>query len=186
MLDPTEFLRLVVDPHRLVILGAAARGPIDPDDLAEALGIPAKRVLAQVAKLQAAGLITPDRTLDQGQLRRVREQLPTISAASDTVLDGPWSAAEMEVLRTFFRDDRLDQVPASRRKRLVVLERLVQEFEPGIRYDERTVNFKLQMFHPDYASLRRYLVDEGLLTRSEGVYWRTGGRYDTDRPPLSD
>jgi hypothetical protein len=24
--------------------------------------------------------------------------------------------------------------------------------------------------------LRRYLVDEGFLTRADGVYWRTGGR----------
>jgi hypothetical protein len=68
------------------------------------------------------------------------------------------------------------EIPASRAKRLLVLERLVQEFEPGLRYDEREVNFTLQLFHPDYASLRRYLVDEGFLTRAEGVYWRTGGR----------
>jgi hypothetical protein len=29
--------------------------------------------------------------------------------------------------------------------------------------------------HPDVAALRRYLVDEGLLTREAGVYWRNGG-----------
>jgi hypothetical protein len=32
------------------------------------------------------------------------------------------------------------------------------------------------MFHADYAALRRHLVDEGLVTRADGVYWRTGGR----------
>jgi hypothetical protein len=54
--------------------------------------------------------------------------------------------------------------------------RLAGEFEPGLRYDEREVSFRLQMFHEDYAALRRYLVDEGLLTRADGVYWRSGGR----------
>lgn len=34
----------------------------------------------------------------------------------------------------------------------------------------------LQMYHPDHAALRRYLVDEGFMTRADGVYWRTGGR----------
>jgi hypothetical protein len=34
----------------------------------------------------------------------------------------------------------------------------------------------LQLFHPDFAALRRYLVDEGFLTREDGVYWRSGGR----------
>ena len=32
----------------------------------------------------------------------------------------------------------------------------------------------------DYAALRRYLVDEGMLSRADGVYWRTGGRYEDD------
>jgi hypothetical protein len=30
----------------------------------------------------------------------------------------------------------------------------------------------------DYVSLRRHLVDEGLLTRADGVYWRSGGWVD--------
>jgi hypothetical protein len=29
--------------------------------------------------------------------------------------------------------------------------------------------------HPDTATLRRYLVDEGLLDRAGGEYWRIGG-----------
>ncbi|NNK91836.1 MAG: DUF2087 domain-containing protein, partial [Acidimicrobiia bacterium] len=67
-------------------------------------------------------------------------------------------------------------IPTQHAKRLIVLERLAQEFEPGLRYREQEVNFTLQLFHADYAALRRYLVDEGYLTRADGVYWRTGGR----------
>jgi len=180
MADPTQFLRLVVDPHRLAILGASALGPIDASYLADVLEIPPKRVLSQLAKLQAAGLISDDRTLDLDELQRVRRQLPAVEPASDGVVEGPWSDEEAAVLRTFFRGDRLTQIPANRSRRLVVLERLVQEFEPGVRYNERFVNFKLQLFHADYAALRRYLVDEGLLTRVDGIYWRSGGRYDVD------
>ena len=68
--------------------------------------------------------------------------------------------------------------PARRSKRLVVLERLAQEFEIGIRYPEAEVRVILERFHPDHAALRRYLVDEGFLGREQGVYWRTGGRVD--------
>lgn len=78
----------------------------------------------------------------------------------------------------FFSGRRLTSIPGARSKRLIVLERLAQEFEPGLRYSEPEVNFTLQLWHADYASLRRYLVDEAFLTRAEGVYWRTGGRYD--------
>jgi len=37
----------------------------------------------------------------------------------------------------------------------------------------------LRAFWPDYAALRRYLVDEGFLDRADGVYWRAGGTVET-------
>lgn len=85
---------------------------------------------------------------------------------------------EEQVLRTFFRNGRLTEVPMKRAKRRIVLERIALEFEPGINYDEKEVNIIVGKFFNDYASLRRYLVDEGLLSREHGVYWRTGGRVD--------
>ena len=33
----------------------------------------------------------------------------------------------------------------------------------------------LRAWHPDHAALRRYLVDELLLARDAGIYWRIGG-----------
>jgi hypothetical protein len=54
----------------------------------------------------------------------------------------------------------------------------VRVFEAGVRYPEREVNALLAVWHPDVAALRRYLVDEGLLTREAGVYWRSGGWVD--------
>lgn len=80
------------------------------------------------------------------------------------------------VLAAFLdRDGRLTRLPARRSKRLVVLDHLVQVFEPGLRYPETEVNALLRAFHDDVAMLRRALVDEAFLSRSQGVYWRTGG-----------
>ena len=55
-------------------------------------------------------------------------------------------------------------VPAARGKRQVVLDHLAGLFEPGRRYPEPEVNELLGRYHPDYALLRRYLVDDGFLT----------------------
>jgi hypothetical protein len=57
----------------------------------------------------------------------------------------------------------------------VILEHMVTAFEPGMKYPEREVDAVLRAWHPDYVSLRRYLIDEGLMAREDGVYWRTGG-----------
>ena len=59
-----------------------------------------------------------------------------------------------------------------------MLERIALEFEPGVKYTEREVNAIVARFHADHASVRRYLVDEGFLSRERGEYWRTGGRLD--------
>jgi hypothetical protein len=81
------------------------------------------------------------------------------------------------VLRAFVRNGRLMSIPASKSKRRVLLDWLVQRFEPGRRYSENMVNLILAEVHPDTASLRRYLVDEGMLDREAGEYWRSGGTF---------
>jgi hypothetical protein len=77
---------------------------------------------------------------------------------------------ERQVLARFYVGTRLTELPASRSKRMVVLERLALEFEPGVHYLEAEVNAMLSRFHDDVASLRRALVDEGFLDRSAGEY----------------
>jgi hypothetical protein len=83
------------------------------------------------------------------------------------------------VLRRFFgADGRLLAVPSRRSKRLLVLDYLAGAFEIGVRYPEREVNDLLRVYYPDVAALRRYLVDEGYLTRDHNVYWRSGGTVE--------
>jgi hypothetical protein len=84
------------------------------------------------------------------------------------------------VLRAFVNEGRLVAIPAARGKRLVILEHMVAAFEPGMKYPEREVDAVLRAWHPDYVSLRRYLIDEGLMAREDGVYWRTGGPVEVN------
>ena len=88
-------------------------------------------------------------------------------------------ARQERVARSFFDDGgRLHTIPSKRAKLLVVLDRLAQEFEPGQTYPESDVNEVLRRFHPDYAALRRYLVENDFLTREDGSYWRSGGTFE--------
>jgi hypothetical protein len=82
------------------------------------------------------------------------------------------------VLRTFMRDGRITTLPARRSRRLILLDYVAQLFDVGVRYSEADVNRKLRTLHDDYAALRRYLVDEGFLSREHGEYWRSGGTVD--------
>ena len=69
---------------------------------------------------------------------------------------------------------RLISIPVQRKKRLAVLRWLVEDFQPARLYSEADVNRIMSRRHPDFAALRRFLVDEELMQRRRGVYWRTG------------
>jgi hypothetical protein len=84
------------------------------------------------------------------------------------------------IVRRFITKGRLVAIPARQAKRRKVLDWLSQEFEPGRVYPEAAVNATLMRYHPDFAALRRYLVDEGFMERRHGFYWRAGGTYDVD------
>jgi hypothetical protein len=76
-------------------------------------------------------------------------------------------------LAAFFRNGRLETIPAGRERRYAVLVHVAGRFAPGREYGEGDVNAILQGVHSDHATLRRYLVDAGLLRRERGVYRRT-------------
>jgi hypothetical protein len=76
-------------------------------------------------------------------------------------------------LAAFFRNGRLETIPAGRDRRQALLLYLASRFESGRGYGEDEVNRILQDVHTDHATLRRYLVDAGLLRRERGVYRRS-------------
>jgi hypothetical protein len=87
------------------------------------------------------------------------------------------------LLRAFVGNGKIATVPAKKSRRRLLLDTIAQAFEPGVRYTERRVSLFLRAIHDDYASLRRYLVDEDMLSRADGEYWRTGGTVLTPPPP---
>ena len=178
---PDDILRALADPERLRIAGALATADASAATLAETLELPLARVRRHLNRLAAAGVarLQPDRRtyrLDPETLRWAAEQVGPPREAGIAL--GAANEDEEAVLRAFFRNGRITEVPTKASKRRIVLERVSLAFEPGVRYDEREVNAIVGAFFNDHAALRRYLVDEGFLDRGSGVYWRTGGRVD--------
>jgi hypothetical protein len=99
-----------------------------------------------------------------------------VSEPRNQCADGPGRRrlTELEkVVRTFLRDDRLVSIPAKPRKRDLLLPVILDRCFPEDRdYEEKEVNMRLALLHPDVAALRRYLVDGGLMSREAGIYRR--------------
>ena len=82
-------------------------------------------------------------------------------------------AFEARVIRSFIREGRLTTIPARERRRQVIYRYLRdQVFTEDRTYPEKEVNQRLALFHPDVATIRRGMVDAGLVTRDAGEYRR--------------
>jgi|SRR5438477_3536666 len=176
-----EILRALADPERLAIAGFLARRPATAEELAGELDLKPDRVRKHLVRLMAVRVVAVDEDRHTYRLRPdvLREAAEDVGPPRDPGLAlGAVDEDEETVLRQYFREGRLREIPAKHAKRLIVLHRIALEFDVGRRYSEREVNEIVARFHNDHASLRRHLVDEGLLSRERGEYWRTGGAVD--------
>jgi len=83
------------------------------------------------------------------------------------------AAFAARVIRSFIRDGRLTTIPARERRRQVIYRYLRdQVFTEDRGYPEKEVNQRLALFHADVATIRRGMVDSGLVTREGGEYRR--------------
>lgn len=178
-LDAGALVGLLADDERRRVVAALTLGATGLDDVARATGMSVDRAGRALARLVDGGLVVAE---DDGSLvvdgeafrraaRRARARPPSAEHAGEP-------ADRRKVLDAFVRDGRITSIPSARSKRLVLLDWLAQDFEPGERYTEAEVNAILEHHHPDTASLRRYLVDEDLLDRAAGEYWRIGGSVE--------
>jgi ArsR family transcriptional regulator, arsenate/arsenite/antimonite-responsive transcriptional repressor len=165
-------------PTRLLILNLVAVQPRHGQELAAILSLNPATISHHLTKLTEAGLVTAQKTqyyqsysLSGDLLQKklgdlVHLSQPGLTTAVET------DAYRVKVLQSFFKHGRLMQIPAQLKKRQVVLERLVEEFEPGRDYPEQEVNQILLDFHEDVASLRRGFIELGLMTREKSIYNR--------------
>lgn len=175
-LDASTIVGLLADDGRRRVVAAVTLGATSLDAVADRAGLSVDRAGRALGRLAESGLVSTD---DAGGLRLAGD---VFQQAAREALSRPRStehegepAERRKVLDAFVKDGRITSVPVAHGKRLVVLDWLVQAFEPGRRYSERDVNDILAVRHPDTAAFRRYLVDEGFLDRAAGEYWRTGG-----------
>ena len=181
--EASTLLGLLADDDRLRTVAALVldSGPASVAEVAAAAGLDVRRTAKALTRLAGAGLV--DQTGDTYVLRaeRFREALDSLGRPQQSGSPDSGRGPDADrILRIFLRDGKLVQIPAVHSKRLVVLDWLAGLFEPGQAYAEKELNKMLSAVHPDYAALRRYLVDDGFLHRRDGFYWRAGGTFDVD------
>ena len=172
-----EFFKAMAHESRLKLVGLLAQRERSVQELAELTGLKEPTVSHHLAVLEALGLVTVRaegttrwRRLDVDALERLNRAVLEPPAALAPKAEASW---EETVLANFLdASGRLKVVPASRRKRAVVLAWLTRRFEDGRRYAEAQVNAEIQAVWWDAATLRRELIGADMMAREDGIYWR--------------
>lgn len=180
------FFKTFSDVNRLRTAGLLASEPRTVEQIAAALGLTRPQAARHLSYLAHEGVAASD----DGNLYRfqtaaflemtrvILAQAPASPAGSDDLED-----AERKVIADFTTaDGRLKRLPVQYKKQLIVLRYVNEVFARGERYPEKQVNQILARFHEDTASLRRALVDNGLMTRQNGIYWRIDEQQDPAQP----
>lgn len=188
------FHKALADPTRIRILSLLARGPLHGQALAGKLGISPPTVTHHMSKLREAGLVKERREKNtvyfylqehvlrqkaqavlhvvlKGARETFEEKAEEKMRRNDTQTRKKRELEKQEVIRNFFAPDgRLKQIPAQRKKRLIVLQHIVKGLKTGTSYTEKEINEHIKKFHDDFATLRRELIVNHIMYRENGIY----------------
>jgi len=181
-MDRTEtllaFFKAMANESRLRIVGLLSARERSVQELARALSLTEPTVSHHLQVLKEIGLVT---VRAEGVVRWHALNADTLSQLNRSLLEpGTVSSlaprkgdADSRVLSAFLdAESRIKSIPASRRKRYVILKWLVRKFEEGRRYPESSINETIQRHHWDSATLRRELIGHRMMAREKSVYWR--------------
>ncbi len=172
----TRLLQALADPTRLRLVAALLEQPACVEELAGRLGLSAPTISHHLGKLDQAGLLNRRREqyytvceARPGPLERTLRELVAMAADQPAAETLRLEQYRQRILDTFFTDGRLRQLPAQRKKRQVVLAAIAADFAPGREYAEDEVNAIIGARWEDYCTVRRELVDDGVLQRGKAT-----------------
>lgn len=99
-----------------------------------------------------------------GGATMVDERYITTEAEAEKIISNFFTSREPLVLKSFSSKEK---------KKVVILQTIARQFEPGRKYTEKEVNETLKSIYFDYATVRRYLIEYGFMDRTQDCkeYW---------------
>ncbi|MDJ0635819.1 MAG: metalloregulator ArsR/SmtB family transcription factor [Xenococcaceae cyanobacterium MO_188.B29] len=174
-----NFFKVLANENRLKLVGILSQREYSVEELAAQLQLKEPTVSHHLNKLKELDLVSmhPEGnthlySLNSDTLSQLNKSVFTTEQMATWTKDITTEAWEEKVLKNYVENDRLIKIPASRKKRLVILQWLVNKFEMDVDYTERKINEIIGRYHSDYATLRREFIGYQMMERDKGIYKR--------------
>jgi hypothetical protein len=187
-----SMIRAISDENRLAMLRMMAQQAKTITEMAQELDLPEAVVTQYATQLHANGFLRLQMVGNQRLYRFQSQPIKTLQTyigklgepltqSEKPVSDNAWidaldcSADDKKILVAYTFNGKLTDFPTKDKQWFVILRWLASKFEVGVRYSEKQVNAIITEINPDYATLRRMLVEFGFMSRERGGgdYWLT-------------
>ncbi len=173
----TRLLKAIADHSRIRLLNALLPNPQCVEELSERLDLAASTVSFHLKKLAEVELVYKIRdqyytlyTINDGLLNLSLRELIHISQDDENNQNKRLKQFEDRVIRTFFNGKKLGQLPVQKKKQRIVLQVFLSDFEINRIYDESEINTIIHKRYDDHCTIRRCLIDQGMMTREKEKY----------------
>lgn len=175
-----NYHKALADPNRMRMMLLLSQGEMNGQMLADKLNLSQPTVTHHAAKLRESGLIKERRDKNTIYFTLYPYLIKEHAEASlNFIFKGESTMVETDskqklkdsVMKNFFtKEGRLRSIPAQYKKKLIVLQHLVEQLEKGRKYQEKEINEFIKQYHEDYATIRREFIMHDFMYREEEVY----------------
>lgn len=172
------FYKTMGDPTRIRIVFLLAKGPLHGQAIAGKLGLTPPTITHHLNKLREINLVYQRRDkntvyfyLNESVLKHQSGVLEKLADKEEVKKMEELNSENQKVIENFFtRDGKLKNIPAQRKKKLMVFEHLIKGLKMGKKYQEKELNEYIKQFHEDYATIRREFIINHYMYRENGIY----------------
>ncbi|MCS0791654.1 metalloregulator ArsR/SmtB family transcription factor [Cytobacillus pseudoceanisediminis] len=172
------FYKTMGDPTRIRIVFLLAKGPLHGQAIAGKLGLTPPTITHHLNKLREINLVYQRRDkntvyfyLNESVLKHQSGVLAKLADKEEVKKMEEQNLESQKVIENFFtRDGKLKNIPAQRKKRLMVFEHLIKGLKMGKKYEEKELNEYIKQYHEDYATIRREFIINHYMYRENGIY----------------
>lgn len=175
MKEKLALLKLLADETRLEILNILLKEDSYVEKIACELSLTPATICYHLKKMESAGVVNCSRSqfyIIYSLNREIfNKPLFELIKKNECIVDAE-EKYKKEVLSNFFKYGRLTQIPMQRKKREIVLEEILRDFEYDREYSEKEVNEMIMRYHDDFCTIRREMIAFGMMSRDHETYKR--------------
>ena len=174
------FHKTMGDPTRIRIVALLANGPLHGQAIAGKLGLTPPTITHHIKKLRDTNVIYERRDkntiyfhLNESVIKQQAKTLSRLIEKKESEVDAliEQNMERQKVIDNFItKEGKLKNIPAQRKKKLIVFEYIVRGLKTGKKYQEKELNEYIKQFHEDYATIRREFIINHYMYRENGIY----------------